>query len=264
MVMFDPGSFTAPTARPLPVFLLLDVSYSMGEIVDPENTRSTGQTTFRDGQTWELVEGGTQKIQFLNEAVARMIDSFGTEEGLETEFLVSVIVFGDRASLHLPPTIASSVNWEAMHVFGDGTAMGAAFSLVKGLLEDKNIVPSRAYRPTVILVSDGQPTDDWNRPLESLINEGRSSKCFYMAMGIGENPGLQVLERFISRTPVLAEVNGQTIPNKVFRASDADKIHEFFRKVTMSVTTRSKSQNPNMPPVSAKAAETDADEGGYW
>lgn len=258
--MFDSTKFTVQKAKPLPVFLLLDVSGSMAEVVDPENVRRTGQTLESDGKTWELVEGGTSKIQILNEAVRKMIESFSAEERSETEFLVSIIVFGDSAAQHLPPTPASSVKWADMTTDGC-TAMGSAFSLAKGLIEDKKVVPSRAYRPTVVMVSDGEPTDDWKQPLESLIAEGRSSKCFFMAMGIGENPGMPVLERFISKTPVLAEVNGTAIRNTVFRATDANKMHEFFRKVTMSVTMRSKSANPNAVPTSAKA---NADEGGYW
>lgn len=258
--MFDPSKFTVQNAKPLPVFLLLDVSGSMAEVVDPDNVRRTGQTLVSDGKTWELVEGGTTKIQILNQAVREMIESFAVEERMETEFLISIIVFGDSATQHLLPTPASSVKWADMTADGC-TAMGAAFSLAKGLIEDKKVIPSRAYRPTVVLVSDGEPTDDWARPLESLIAEGRSSKCFFMAMGIGENPGMTVLERFISKTPVLAEVNGAAIRNTVFRANDAAMIHEFFRKVTMSVTTRSKSANPNAVPTSAQ--ET-ADEGEYW
>lgn len=258
--MFDPSKFTAPKAKPLPVFLLLDVSGSMNEVVDPENVRRTGQTFENDGKTWELVEGGTTKIQILNDAVRRMIDSFAAGERMETEFLVSIITFGDRAVQHLVPGAASLVSWTDMHADGC-TAMGAAFSLAKGLIEDKDVIPSRAYRPTVVLVSDGQPTDAWEQPLEALINSGRSAKCFFMAMGIGEDPGKKVLERFISQTPVLAEVNGTPIPNTVFHAMDADKMHEFFQKVTMSVTTRSKSVNPNAVPTSA---ETEIEEGGYW
>lgn len=247
--MFDPSKFTVPKAKPLPVFLLLDISGSMGEIVDPENARRTGERVFSDGQEWEVVEGGTMKIQILNEAVSRMIASFAAEEKLETEFLISIITFGDHAKLHVPPTAASSVTWTDMENDG-ATAMGECFDMVKAILEDKNTIPSRAYRPTLVLVSDGQPTDDWRRPLEALIGTGRSSKCFFMAMGIGEDPGLEALNSFISTTPVLAEVNGRRIDNSVFRASDADTIHEFFRKVTMSVTTRSKSQNPNSFPTS--------------
>lgn len=258
--MFDSTKFTIQKAKPLPVFLLLDVSGSMAEVVDPENVRRTGQTMVSDGKTWDLVEGGTSKIQILNEAVRKMIESFATEERMEAEFLLSIIVFGDSATQHLPPTPASSVKWTDMTADGC-TTMGAAFSLAKGLIEDKKIVPSRAYRPTVVLVSDGEPTDDWKQTLESLIAEGRSSKCFFMTMGIGAHPGMQVLERFISQTPVLAEVNETAIPNTVFRATDAERIHEFFRKVTMSVSMRSKSQNPNTVPTSANG---DTDEGGYW
>lgn len=258
--MFDPTKFTAQKAKPSPVFLLLDVSGSMAEVIYPENVRRTGRTVESDGTTWELVEGGTSKIQILNEAVSKMIESFAAQEKIETEFLVSIIVFGDVATQHLPPTPASSVRWTDMTADGY-TAMGAAFSLAKRLIEDKNIVPSRAYKPTVVLVSDGEPTDDWKQPLESLITEGRSSKCFFMAMGIGENPGMPVLERFISKTPVLAEVNGTAIRNTVFRAPDAQRIHEFFRKVTMSVTRRSMSANPNAVPTLDKVTP---DEGGYW
>ena len=230
--MFDPSKFTAPKAKPLPVFLLLDVSGSMNEVVDPENVRGTGQTFENDGQTWELVKGGTSKIQILNDAVRRMVDSFAVEERMETEFLVSIITFGDRVVQHLAPGAAASVNWTDMEADGC-TAMGAAFALAKRLIEDKNVTPSRAYRPTVVLVSDGQPTDDWEHPLEALTTSGRSAKCFFMAMGIGDNPGTQVLERFTSQTPVLAEVHGTPVPNTVFHATDADRIHEFFRKVTM-------------------------------
>jgi len=188
-----------------------------------------------------------------------MIASFAAEERMETGFLVSIIVFGDRAILHLPPTSASSVEWSDMTA-DSCTAIGAAFSLAKGLIEDKTVIPSRAFRPTVVLVSDGRPTDDWKQPLEFLIAEGRSSKFFFMAMGIGENTGMQVLERFISRTPVLAEVNGTAIRNGVFRRKGAHRIHEFFRQVTMSGTMRSRCIRPNDVP---RSVEANKEEGRY-
>lgn len=258
--VFNPAAIVSVKAKPLPVIMLLDASYSMNEVVETENIRRTGQTVVNDGQTWEQVEGGTSKIQILNEAVRQMIDALSAEEKMETEFLVSVITFGDRAEGHLAPTAASSVNWTDITANGS-TAMGDAFLKVKTLIDDKELIPSRAYRPTVLLVSDGEPTDDWKGPLEALITDGRSSKCFFMAMGIGEKPGTKVLERFISRTPELAEVNGNKVKNTVFHATDAKNIHEFFRKVTISVTTRSKSQNPNNIPSSSNSSEED---GGYW
>jgi len=236
--VFDPTKFTVSKAKPLPVLLLLDVSGSMGGSVGGESS----------------------KIQVLNEAVKQMIDSFADEEKMETEFLVSIITFGGTAETRHMPKTASTVKWTNMTANG-GTPMGEAFSKAKILIEDKEIIPSRAYRPTVVLVSDGAPTDNWEGPLESLITDGRSSKCFFMAMGIGEEPGIKVLERFISQTPVLAEVNGNKVPNKVFHAADAKNIREFFRKVTMSITIRSKSQNPNNIPASSNSS---AESEGYW
>lgn len=260
MVMFDATKFTTQKAKPLPIILLLDVSGSMNEVVDTENIRHTGRNYYNDGQTWEVVEGGTSKIQILNAAVHQMVESLAKEERLETEFLVSIITFGDNVLQHIPLSSASSVNWTDMVASGN-TAMGAAFSLAKKKIEDKDVIPSRAYRPTIVLVSDGVPTDDWESPLKALITDGRSSKCFFMAMGIGEKTMVHVLESFISRTPVLAEVNGKQVKNTVFQASEADKIHEFFQKVSMSVTIRSKSQNSNAIP---KSEQPKSENEEYW
>jgi len=240
--MFDTNKIFVPKAKPMPILLLLDVSGSMNEIVDPENVRGTGQTVENDGQTWEVVEGGTAKIEILNDAVKKMINSMANDEKMEIEFLVSIITFGDKAEIFLQPTKVSDIKWTNMTADGS-TAMGDAFSKVKKMLDDKGIIPSRAYRPMVVLVSDGEPTDSWEKPLEALINEGRSSKCFFMAMGIGEKPGIQVLERFISKTPFLG--NNRNIKNTVFHATDAETIHEFFQKVSVTATASINAGNPS-------------------
>jgi len=259
--MFDPSKFTTTKMKPFPVFLLLDTSGSMREVIDPENAHSTGRTVFEDGQEWEIVEGGTSKIQLLNEAVAKMIELFAEEEKMETEFWVSVITFGDDVNIHLPLTKASEIRWNELLPQGN-TAMGAALALTKKQVENKEIVPSRAYRPTIVLVSDGKPTDDWETPMRNFINEGRSSKCFCVSMGIGSEADKRVLSKFIENTPYLAQQGENKINNKVFSANDADSIHEFFQKVTMSVTSRSRSINPNQIPLIENSKINDDE--GYW
>lgn len=204
--MFDPKKFTTPTAKPLPVILLLDVSSSM------EGT----------------------KIRNLNIAVKEMLDTFAQEEKMETEILVSIITFGDTVDLKIPYTKASKVAWESL--VADGyTPMGTALRMAKAMIEDKETTPSRAYRPTVVLVSDGQPNDEWETPLEEFISEGRSSKCDRMAMAIGSDADETVLGRFIQGTP-----------HELFYAEGASQLHEFFQRVTMSVTMRTQSKNPNL------------------
>ncbi|HAS6242233.1 vWA domain-containing protein [Vibrio vulnificus] len=234
-MVFDPKKFTTPTAKPLPVVLLLDVSSSM------------------DGD----------KIENLNKAVKDMLDTFAQEEKMETEILVSVITFGNQVELQVPYTKASQVHWQGLQANGM-TPMGTALKMAKAMIEDKETTPSRAYRPTIVLVSDGQPNDSWERPLEDFISEGRSSKCDRMAMAIGRDADETVLKRFIEGTP-----------HDLFYAENAGQLHEFFQRLTMSVTMRTQSKNPNVVPASieleeraksniAASVSIENDDQGYW
>jgi uncharacterized protein YegL len=241
--MFDPKKFTTPQPKPLPVVLLLDVSGSMSG----------------------------SKIDNLNKAVEDMLDTFAQEEKMETEILVSVITFGSQVDLHLPYTKASQVRWQRFQASGS-TPMGTAFKMAKAMIEDKNTTPSRAYRPTIVLVSDGHPTDSWKEALKDFVSTGRSSKCFCMAVSIGHDADEEVLRRFIANTPFLA----QNHPNKVFYAENASQLHAFFQKVTMSTLLRTRSSAPNdvpaVPPdiqldggsVKPNVSGSASDDDGYW
>lgn len=214
-MFFDPAAYTVTTSKPLPVCLLLDVSGSMSG----------------------------SKISNLNRAVKEMLHAFAEEEKMEAEILVSIITFGSNVKLHLPFTKASQVRWEDMTADG-GTPMGTALAMAKEMIEDKETTPSRAYRPTVILVSDGQPTDRFDKPLSDFVSNGRSSKCFCLALAIGGDADETMLNRFIAKTPLLAK----NTPNRVLHAEDASQISELFQRFTMSVTMRNRSTNPNEVP----------------
>ena len=75
MAFFDVTKFTSTKAKPLPVILLLDESNSMSG----------------------------DKIERLNEAVIRMLNSFRKEETQASEFLVSIIGFGGDGVRHSNP-----------------------------------------------------------------------------------------------------------------------------------------------------------------
>jgi len=208
MQSFDPAKYTAPTAKPLPVVLLLDVSGSM------------------DGE----------KIQNLNESVKDMLETFRGTENSEIEIHVAIITFGAEVKLHQTLASAGDIKWHDLSASG-GTPLGTAFKMAKAMIEDKDVVPSRAYRPTVVLVSDGQPNDSWKNPLQAFICDGRSGKCDRMAMAIGADADEVVLGKFIEGTK-----------NSLFYAENAKQLREFFKFVTMSVTIRTKSQTPNIVP----------------
>jgi len=203
--------FTTQAARPLPVILLADVSGSMG------------------------VDG---KIQALNHAVREMIEAFQDESDLRAEIHLAVITFGGKAQVHMPLGPARDAGWSDLGASG-GTPMGGAFELALELIEDRAIVPSRAYRPTIVLVSDGQPTPPGSEqgPLRGLLDSDRGGKAFRMALAIGADADHEVLEAF------LADPEG-----RVYRADEAGQIRQFFQLVTMSVSSRSRSANPNSVP----------------
>ncbi len=201
--------FTTQSARPLPVILLADVSGSMG----------------MDG-----------KIQALNHAVHEMIEAFQDESDLRAEIHVSVITFGGQSRVHLPLGPARDCSWSEVGASG-GTPMGTAFDLARQMVEDRAAVPSRAYRPTIVLVSDGQPTDVWEQPLQALLSSERGGKAFRMALAVGADADHAVLQSFLADPE-----------SRVYAADEARQIRQFFQLVTMSVSSRSRSANPNSAP----------------
>ena len=200
--------FTVSEARPLPVILLLDSSGSM--------------------------EG--DKINILNDAVREMLQSFASEDDISAAIHVGVIQFGRTVGWHQPLLPVEDVinQWSDLTASGK-TPLGQALTLLQDSLEDRNIVSPRAYRPTIVLVSDGKPTDDWGGPMAELLASPRASKAARFAMGIGADADSVILSQIINTAS----------GSRVFEAHEAGRIQKFFRFVTMSVTTRTRSGNPN-------------------
>jgi len=195
--------FQMNTARPLPVIVLADVSGSMGS----------------DG-----------KIEALNAALKEMVQSFGEQGRLRAEIQVSLITFGEVAKIHLPLTPANQAGTLAPLQATGRTPMGQAFELATALLEDREQIPSRAYRPVLVLVSDGHPTDDWQEPFARLQSAERAHKAVRFAMAIGSDADQAMLAGF---------ANDPEAP--LFKAHNVRDIQRFFRAVTMSVAVKSQS-----------------------
>ncbi len=194
-------------ARPLPVIILADTSGSM----------------FADN-----------KISTLNSAIREMIDSLKGEDSLRAEIYFSIISFGGTVQNHIPFSKVNDIDLDELTA-GGGTPMGEAFKITQELVEDKSIISSRSYAPTIILLSDGIPTDDWKNPLNSFLSSPRASKSFRIAMSIGAGEeGRKILTEFLGDS---------NLP--LFEANQARDIKKFFKFVTMSVSQRVQSVNPN-------------------
>lgn len=211
------NNFIKKEGRALPVFILLDVSGSMkGE-----------------------------KIETVNIALKEMINSFKKIENPKGIIELCLITFGG-SQVNVIKELSQLKDSDVYTLTANGnTPMGMAFEKVAEMIEDKNVVSSRAYTPTIVLISDGNPTDynPAGKSIEEImaweslmkIHSGiRCSKATKLAMGIGGDVDINILKAFI---------NNNEIP--VISAKDNNTISKFFEWVTMSVSVRSVSSNPN-------------------
>lgn len=196
-------------ARPLPVLILADVSTSM------------------DGD----------KIARLNSALCDMITQFQHLETARAHLHVGIVTFSSNAQEHTPLAPAEQIRLEPLKA-GGLTAMGAAFSLAREMLEDSHRVPARSWLPTLVLISDGQPNDNWEAPLHSLLESPRAARATRLAVGIGNDCDFSVLRRFVAHPEI-----------PVVRAHELSTLDAFFRFVTFSTMSRSRARDPNVSPL---------------
>jgi uncharacterized protein YegL len=84
--------------------------------------------------------------------------------------------------------------------------MGKALSMVADKLKMPPL-ETRGLPPVLVLISDGQPTDDFNRGLSDLMALPWGKKTVRIAIAIGEDADHEVLQKFIGHpelTPLQA------------------------------------------------------------
>lgn len=199
--------FVMPKPRMLPVILLLDVSGSMSY---------------------------DAKMDELNSSVREMLASFKEEQIVQADICVSIITFGSEVKIHTELMPAKDLVYTDMTAKGM-TYMGRALDVAYDMIEDKTKIPKNAYRPVVVLVSDGAPNDEhWEEKLQRFVTTGRSSKCDRWSLAIGADADVGMLKKFLDH------------PEKeVCYVEDAADIHKFFRFISSCTIQRSQSQNPN-------------------
>ena len=211
------SNFVSKEPRALPVFILADTSGSMMGA----------------------------KINELNLALRHMISEFQNVDEIRGKFQLSIITFGPDVQVSQPLADVEDVQLTELSA-GGRTPMGAAFETVSAMIEDKSVVSSRSYTPTIVLVSDGVPTDcpekyhsigDYSKwaALNKLKKGERSRKFQCLALAIGNDADVNMLREFIGNadTPLI-------------KAHNVQGISKFFKWVTMSTIARMSSVNPDI------------------
>jgi uncharacterized protein YegL len=162
------------SARPMYFFVLADCSGSMAS----------------DG-----------KMHALNNAVREMLPHLVdiAAQNPHAEVLVRSIAFSTGAWWHVEePCPVADLRWQDLGT-GGYTDLGAALDLLSSQLRAPYL-PERALPPAILLVSDGMPTDDFRPALGRFLDEPVGSRAVRMAVGIGRDADLDVLDRFVGST----------------------------------------------------------------
>lgn len=143
------------------------------------------------------------KIQALNNAIREAIPHMRdvADSNPNAEVLVRAISFSSGASWHLSqPTAVHEFKWEDLSADGV-TDMGLA---LETLAEQLKIPPmsERALPPVLVLVSDGQPTDNFERGLQTLMEQPWGKKAVRIAIAIGSDADYDVLQKFIGHNEI--------------------------------------------------------------
>jgi uncharacterized protein YegL len=138
------------------------------------------------------------KIRSLNhairEAIPHMRDTAANNPFAEVK--VRAIKFSTDVSWHIPtPTPVENFQWVDLEVEGI-TSMGKALELAAEALDVANM-GTRALTPVLVLISDGQPTDNFKGGLDKLMKQPWGKKAVRIAIAIGGDADKDVLQEFI-------------------------------------------------------------------
>jgi uncharacterized protein YegL len=141
------------------------------------------------------------KIQALNTAIREAIPHMQkvADENPNAQVLVRAIQFASGAQWHISqPTPVDDFKWADLSAQGE-TDMGKALSMVADQLKIPPMT-DRALPPVLVLVSDGQPTDDFNKGLRELMEQPWGKKAVRIAIAIGTDADHDVLQKFIGHS----------------------------------------------------------------
>jgi uncharacterized protein YegL len=144
------------------------------------------------------------KIQILNTAIRDAIPLMRKEadENPNAQVLIRALKFSSGAQWHIAqPTPVENFNWIDLATEGV-TDMGRALSMVADQLKIPPMT-DRALPPVLVLISDGQPTDDFSSGLSKLMEQPWGKKAVRIAIAVGGDADHEVLQKFIGNPELL-------------------------------------------------------------
>ena len=152
-----------------------------------------------------------QKIGQVNQAMEEVVPLLRDEVSKandDVEIKIAILQFSSGCSWVTPETGPVSVQdarWNRMNAEGL-TDFGEAIKELNSKLSKEKFLYSSTghYAPTIILLSDGEPTDDWEEPLEKLKKNDWFKVSTKIAFNIESNK--DTLVKFVGNPEAVIDV----------------------------------------------------------
>ena len=190
------------------------------------------------------------KIQSLNtaarDAIPHMRDA--AKENPNAEVHVRVLRFGNNPVWEGGDADLDQFTWHDLKADQGTTSLGATLKELARQLKMPPM-PDRALPPVLLLMSDGQPTDNFRAGLKELMAEPWGIRAVRLAIAIGADADRQVLQDFIG-TPELKplEANNPEALTRYIRWASTQAIKSASSGGSSGGTVVNPSGNVPLPP----------------
>lgn len=205
------------------------------------------------------------KIQALNFAIREAIPEMRkvADENPNAQVLVRALKFSNGAQwIIAQPTPVNDFKWTDLTT-DSVTDMGTALTMVA---EQLRIPPmeERALPPVLVLISDGQPTDDFNAGLKALMKEPWGKKAVRISIAIGSDVDEDVLHRFMGHQELkVLKAGNQEQLVKLIKWSSTAVLKAASAPASQSAAAAGASAVPNVP-VPAPPAQGPSSAADVW
>ncbi len=172
-------------------------------------------------------------ITELNKALKQFLQETAADEAAGRSVELEVITFDSKVNVAMPFTTICDVQREPDDLIADGmTSMGSALRLAEQHLRERRRIYKdngiSAYRPWVVLMTDGCPTDDWFDAAQKMRHLAETGRIQYIGVEIGNGADHDTLCQILPEVPGPVKLQGL-------------RFKQFFRWLTDSLTRVSSS-----------------------
>jgi uncharacterized protein YegL len=161
------------------------------------------------------------KMGSVNNAIEEIIPDLKTmsDENPDAQIKIAALEFASGVKWLTPdgPVPAETFRWEPVEAMGV-TDLGVALTELRGKLSKDAFMQEAtgSYAPVIFLMTDGEPTDDWQKPLEELQDNKWFKHAIKVALAVGDDANEEVLRKFTGdETAVVKATNSEFLKRMI-------------------------------------------------